>query len=576
MFKFDLQRFGKGGTSVNYAPPQEKQMSEQEKGLLQQQYDFNDKIKTPMFNLVDMANTALNGTSFNPAVDYKQMYDTANQQQTNAMNSYNQNVSNFQNLAPEYQAQQNKSAALADESKNMNAGYQSQLQGINGKYDNLDQKYGALDQQYGAIGQKFNNLDQSYQDLNGQYSALDQKYAGLDPKYAELAPQYQALARGELPSAYVDNKKAVLADVIGGTLGEALNAGSRKGVINSSISNDVNNKLGTWANRSMNESFNNDINTVSGLIGAQGNIYDKQASLYGQEGNVYGQQGTLLGQQGNMYTQQGNMLGQQGNLYGQEASLYDKQAGNINSAATIGNTDITNRNQMLSDQTNLIGNRQNVYGQAGQMNQTQIQNALVPMQTATQAQDASLSYPGKLIQMALGTYQPGADLYKTEEASRLAMSTPGQYYATQQASPWGAIGSIGGSLIACFPAGTKICGQFCEDILVENLKVGDTICTVRNRKMTPDKVTIIKKTPDQDVLEIEFEYGFVRCTPTQGVFTDEGIVDAGKLVVGDFAITACGLKKIKRISELPKQTVYDIGTKDFHTVLANSVLMEVW
>lgn len=98
---------------------------------------------------------------------------------------------------------------------------------------------------------------------NPDWEALQQYTLGEIDK---IRGEQAALARGELPDSYVQNKRAYFNNIYQNTMGQQLGDMARRGVINSSRFSTVNNGMQQNMLAQMSRDFSNDMRTQQGLL----------------------------------------------------------------------------------------------------------------------------------------------------------------------------------------------------------------------------------------------------------------------------------------------------------------------
>lgn len=159
-----------------------------------------------------------------------------------------------------------------------------------------------LQNSIGAVQVDFNRMNNQAQDQIGNATsgmkgltasntaantAANNVLSGLGSQYTSAAKNTNAglgsLANGTLPSQFQKNMQNSIASALKGTMGQTLNSLGQRGVINSSVTNSAMNDISKNAADTVAQQYQNNINTVSGLLGQQlsntNNALGQQSSL---------------------------------------------------------------------------------------------------------------------------------------------------------------------------------------------------------------------------------------------------------------------------------------------------------
>ena len=134
--------------------------------------------------------------------------------------------------------------------------------------------------------------------------------------------QLGSLANGVLPTAYQQNMQNSIQSALNNTMGQALNSLGQRGVLNSSVTNRTMNDISKNAADTVAQQYQNNINTVCGLLGQQ---LSNTNNALGQNLSIAGQQ---LNNTNNALTKQGDIT---------SSILANQQATNSANAGIYGN-----------------------------------------------------------------------------------------------------------------------------------------------------------------------------------------------------------------------------------------------
>lgn len=253
MLLFDLQLFGKKGTSITTTDPQVPKMSDEEKGLLGEQLKWAQTTQPVAQNLLNMANQALSSQQVTPNPNWQTLYDRA-QNQTAANNHL------VQSLIPQVNANTAENAAA-------NAGYS------------------------GQIGNAITSMTQGNKELGAEYNAA----------MKNNSTTMQGLLNGVLPSSYSENRQKALQSDLTNTVGNTLSGLASRGIINSSQADSAFNDISRNASNTLAAQYGNDMQTAAGLAGQAynsqlagingkagllGDMFRNQLSGYGQQADL--------------------------------------------------------------------------------------------------------------------------------------------------------------------------------------------------------------------------------------------------------------------------------------------------
>lgn len=253
MLLFDLQLFGKKGTTITTTDPQVPKMSDEEKGLLGEQLKWAQTTQPVAQNLLNMANQALSSQQVTPNPNWQTLYDRA-QNQTAANNQL------VQGLIPQVNANTDANAAA------------------NNRFS-------------GLLGNAIQSMSQGNKELASEYNAAMQNNSTA----------MQGLLNGVLPSSYAENRQKALQADLTNTVGNTLSGLASRGIINSSQADSAFNDISRNASNTLAAQYGNDMQTAAGLAGQAynsqlagingkagllGDMFRNQLSGYGQQADL--------------------------------------------------------------------------------------------------------------------------------------------------------------------------------------------------------------------------------------------------------------------------------------------------
>lgn len=253
MLLFDLQLFGKKGTTITTTDPQVPKMSDEEKGLLGEQLKWAQTTQPVAQNLLNMANQALSSQQVTPNPNWQTLYDRA-QNQTAANNQL------VQGLIPQVNANTDANAAA------------------NNRFS-------------GLLGNAIQSMSQGNKELASEYNAAMQNNSTA----------MQGLLNGVLPSSYAENRQKALQADLTNTVGNTLSGLASRGIINSSQADSAFNDISRNASNTLAAQYGNDMQTAAGLAGQAynsqlagingkagllGDMFKNQLSGYGQQSDL--------------------------------------------------------------------------------------------------------------------------------------------------------------------------------------------------------------------------------------------------------------------------------------------------
>ena len=180
------------------------------------------------------------------------------------------------------------------------------------------------------------------------------------------------------------------------------------------------------------------------------------------------------------------------------------------------------------------------------------------MQYAQDAQNAAWTNSGNAFNLAGSLNQPILDLYMNLLNQQTALSSPAQTIVSQKSSPWGAIGSLAGSLgsaaIMCFPKGTLIDTAY-GAVPIEKIEELDA---VYNEDFAEEVVVNTYQGVKPELYVMVTDQGTLRATEGQRVMT--------------------AAKERKRIESLNKELgeveIYELDTTGNNLFWADGFLVE--
>lgn len=218
---------------------------------------------------------------------------------------------------------------------------------------------------------------------------------------------------------------------------------------------------------------------------------------------------------------------------------------------------------------------QNIASAGNALNQSQ-QSLWSPMQYAQQAQEAAMALPTQSYTLAGQLNQQIADLLSQLMGQQTALSSPAQTIVTQKSSPWGAVGSLAGSLgsaaIACFPAGTLIHTPRGE-VAIEELRKNDTVF---GEDYQDEVIVQTYKADKPELFVVYTDKGVLKTTRGQRLMlVGDELCEVENLQPGDRLIFREDYAKVSAIDTLPeKTTVYELDTTGDNLFWADGFLVE--
>lgn len=547
MLLFDLQLFGKKGTTITTTPAQVPQMSDEEKGLLGEQLKWAQTTQPVAQNLLNMANQALSSQQVTPNPNWQTLYDRA-QNQTAANNRM------MQGLIPQVNANMTGNAASNDKYSGL----------IGNAINSIVKGNTGLNTEY--IGAMKNNGST----MQGLLNSVQPSVSAMAQGNKELASEYnaamqnnntamQGLLNGVLPSSYTENRQKALQADLTNTVGNTLSGLASRGIINSSQADSAFNDISRNASNTLAAQYGNDMQTAAGLAGQAYN--NRLAGINGKAGLISdtfrnqlagtSEKANIAGQQ---YNSQLSGLNSRAGLLG---DMFRSQLSGYGQQSDLGNTNFNNRMQGLSTLSQLA-------------NQAQ-QFAMDPIKTAATAQEASINTPMKYLAMATGQNAPTQGLLSQLSQQRYSVATPGQTIVRQGSGGFfGGLMSGLGSYLACFVAGTEISTPE-GAVAIEQMAFGDQVISFD----TVNEVTELHDMGEANICELNTPSFAVETTQTEVFMTPDGKKPLTELSEGESVMTVNGFEPITSIVETGrKEKVYELELTGDNMFYANGILAE--
>jgi hypothetical protein len=197
------------------------------------------------------------------------------------------------------------------------------------------------------------------------------------------------------------------------------------------------------------------------------------------------------------------------------------------------------------------------YGNLANLYQNQIASAANPYNYAAGYQQAATSNAKDLLSLATGSYQPVGSTFS--DYLKAGTGQKSSSTSTDNSGIWGALGTAGGLIAACFPADTKIATAN-GDVNIQDVQVGDKVSTLCGEQEVVKTMQSI-----QPIMQINTDRGKLRCTETEVLLSVDGPVNAGDLINGDVLIHKDGGAMVYDVQfDVDECMVYEIVVPWFY------------
>jgi hypothetical protein len=402
--------------------------------------------------------------------DYKSMYDTANQKQNDLIGEYRGWSDQMQAGVRDagtggfkaYEENAAESVSNRDAQNEFSAGIMAEQKAQQAAFEaaaaeNLRKGNISMDQYNAEIAAYKSNLDAK----TSEYDKWAQSYRD---KEGDIANRYNAkadrLQEGYIPQTFINNEQAILQDTANSGMASLLKQFANSGTINSSLARQGVNDLGYGITKTMNESYKDTIDKLMGYATTQAtteNTLRNDDYTIGQSG--YKQGFDNIKQQTGLSTERAKSYG---DLLAQNYATLSDSNKSIMSAIgdryTVGdNMYDFNANEIkyrgdsaASAYKTLAQNYQDQFKQGNASYQQQVQNAWMPMQSASAAQEYQNNNLYKMISAINSLNSAGTNAYNNTTSTINKATGEGGTVVTQNqdntGSVLGGVGSILGAL----------------------------------------------------------------------------------------------------------------------------------
>ncbi|WP_110953039.1 Hint domain-containing protein [Anaerosinus massiliensis] len=320
----------------------------------------------------------------------------------------------------------------------------------------------------------------------------------------------------------------------------------------SNILNNGINAIGNTVNtdwNSLSKSYNDTMNNVSSGYNdlANGNLPSSYANA---------RQQALTN---DMNASVGNAISNLGSRGILNSSVTNNALNNI--GQNVSNTLADNYTNDLNTYANILNQQA---GNAGNL----LSNNAAAEQSSYYKPSALLSYSSQLS-------TPSQNMYNTMYGGRMGTGSTTQTSNDGGASAWGAVGSLGSAMIACFVGGTKI-KTIDGEKDIRDVHIGDLVYSLDDNDLPCEK-TVIEVLPAHmsDILRIIFENGTViETTESQRFYTSPWFEYVGRMEKPAINIKGKKVKVIKVENTGRQDLVYDFVVSDRNIFFANEIAVE--
>jgi len=245
--------------------------------------------------------------------------------------------------------------------------------------------------------------------------------------------------------------------------------------------------------------------------------------------------------------------------------------GILNSSVT--NNAMNNISQNASD--TLAKNYSNDLSTEANLLNQKASNASGILTNNATAENASYTQPTSLLNFASQLSTPAQNLYNTMYTGRMNSAGTTTTQNDGGASTWGAVGSVGSALIACFIGKTKVRTPRGYKQIAD-IKIGDAIYSLDdNDQLCIEKVLHVLSPHMRPIVEADFEDGtIIETTESQRFYTAPWFEYVGKMKKRAFTFSRDRIRLLKSSKTDKHDFVYDIVVSGRNIFFANGIAVE--